>query len=234
MNAFQDRRVLIGLGAGAAVLAGVALAALLAKSGAPAGNSTEGNSTGRGLQVQMGGDEAKVDPNKMLRCFVGGKFVGQASLADCAKKNGVSAQALDVGLDQSGELAAANGDAQLQPLPPPDAAAANTVAPAPAPIPPVPAPKPVPSVSIASVGDCLRFSGDGWRDAAGGQATINACVQALFPARCPKAGEAIYGRWSGQTLRLVPGRVEISSNNRDFHTIAEQNPGTCAIGPVQP
>src|SRR5438045_3298453 len=102
MNAFQDRRVLIGLGAGAAVLAGVALAVMLAKGGAPAGNTSEGNSTGRGLQVQMGADEAKLDPNRTLRCFVGGKFVGEARLADCAKKNGVAAQALDVGLDQSG------------------------------------------------------------------------------------------------------------------------------------
>ncbi|MEO6339102.1 MAG: hypothetical protein ABIO39_03595 [Caulobacteraceae bacterium] len=232
MNAFQDRRVLIGLGAGAAVLAGVAMAVLLAKSGAPAGNTTEGNSTVRGLQVQMGADEAKLDPNRTLRCFVGGKFVGQASLADCAQKNGVSAQALDVGLDQSGELAAASGDTQLQPLPPPDAALANTTAPAPTP--PIPEPKPVSSASTAGVGDCLRFSGDGWRDAAGGAVPINACIQALFPARCPKAGEAIYGRWSGQTLRLVPGRVEISSNNRDFHPVAEQNPKDCAIGQVQP
>ncbi len=223
--------MLIGLGAGAAVLAGVAMAALLAKGGAAPGNTTA-DQPERGLQVQMGADEAKLDPNRMLRCFVGGKFVGQASLADCAKKNGVSAQALDVGLDQSGELAAASGDTPLQPLPPSDAAAANTVAPTPPAA--IPEPKPVVSASTAGVGDCLRFSGDGWRDAAGGAATINACIQALFPARCPKAGEAVYGRWSGQTLRLVPGRVEISSNNRDFHPIAEQNPKDCAIGQVQP
>ena len=226
--------MLIGLGAGAAVLAGVALAVLLARGAAPAKDADEGNSTARGLQVQMGADEAKVDPNKMLRCFVGGKFVGEASLADCAKKNGVSAQALDVGLDQSGELAGASGNnTQLAPLEPGNAtAAANTTAPAP--LPPPPEVKPVVSVSTAGAGDCLKFSGDGWRDAAGGAAPINACIQALFPARCPKAGEALYGRWSGQTLRLVPGRVEISSNNRDFHPIAEQNPRDCSIGPVQP
>jgi hypothetical protein len=34
-----------------------------------------------------------------------------------------------------------------------------------------------------------------------------------------------------QTLRLVPGRVEISSDNHSFHTLADQGAG-CAITPV--
>ena len=73
-----------------------------------------------GLVVQTGrDDDIKLDPKRPLRCFVNGQFVGELPLSDCAQKNGVATGALDVGLDQSGALAAANaGGAHLTPLSP--------------------------------------------------------------------------------------------------------------------
>jgi hypothetical protein len=72
-------------------------------------------STG-GLIVQTGRpDDAKPDPTTPLRCFVNGQFVGTATLADCARKNGVATQALDVGLDSAGAAAAGQPDSSLVP-----------------------------------------------------------------------------------------------------------------------
>src|ERR1700727_1121538 len=65
-----------------------------------------------GLVVVSGrDDDAKLDPKRPLRCFVGGQFVGELPLAVCAQRNGVATGALDVGLDQSGALAAATNGA---------------------------------------------------------------------------------------------------------------------------
>ena len=108
---------MLAAGGGAAVLAGILIAVFFMTRGAapPEAPPAKGS-----LQVETTGDDGKVDATRPLRCFVGGQFVGMVSLADCAKRNGVAAQALDVGLDQSGELAAAsNGQTVLRPLPPP-------------------------------------------------------------------------------------------------------------------
>ncbi len=71
----------------------------------PAAMTSSGN-----LTVQTGrDDDIKLDPNKPLRCFVGAQMVGELPLEDCARRNGVSRGAMDVGLDPSGNLAAANG-----------------------------------------------------------------------------------------------------------------------------
>ena len=40
--------------------------------------------------------------------------------------------------------------------------------------------------------------------------------------RCVKPGEAAYGRWGEETLRLVPRRVEASSDNRTFRPLVDQ------------
>ena len=58
---------------------------------------------------------------------------------------------------------------------------------------------------------------------------LNACVQALFAGRCEKSGGASYGRWGAQTVRLVPHRVEISSDNKSFRTLVEQADAGCSI-----
>ena len=73
-----------------------------------------------GLIVETGrADDTKLDPARPLRCFVGGAFVGEITLAECAKKNGVATGALDVGVDETGALAAADQAGMvLTPLPP--------------------------------------------------------------------------------------------------------------------
>lgn len=215
MNLLQDRRVLLAGGAGAALLAGVLIAVVLAGKPKPA--TDEGAAKGV-LQVELG-EQPKVDPNQQLRCFVGGKFIGSATLADCAQKNGVAAQALDVGIDASGALAA--GGESLKPLPQVAAPQATAVT-----APTAPVMQAAPSLTAAPVGECLRYGADGWRPA--GTVTQAVCVQTLFDGRCQAAGQALYGRWNNQTLRLVPGKVEASPDNRTFHTVAEQK-ADCSI-----
>jgi len=74
---------------------------------------------------------------------------------------------------------------------------------------------------------CWRYSGAEWRRLPG-DITLNACAQTLFAGRCERPGGATYGRWGEETLRLVPGRVEASSDNRSFHTVIDQGPN-CSI-----
>jgi hypothetical protein len=226
MNPLQDRRVLMAGGCAAALLAGVLIAVFLTAHGR---TPEAENATSPGeLQVQQV-EQPKLDPDRQLRCFVGGQFIGAATLADCAKKNGVSAQALDVGLDESGALAA--GGDSLKPLP--QVAPPVQVAIAQPPPPPVavqPPPTLGPTPAGAPIGECLRYGGEGWSPTGGGL-TLSACVQTLFAGRCERPGEALYGRWAGQTLRLVPGRVEASGDNHDFHGLADQG-RDCSIPPL--
>jgi hypothetical protein len=152
--------------------------------------------------------DTKVAATKPLRCFVAGKLVGEFTLAECATRNGVATDALDVGVDQTGALAASQpGRAVVTPLPPPAAAQ----------------PAPRASAAAGPSGACWRYEG-GWRRLPSDM-TLGACAQTLFAGRCVRAGDAAYGRWAQQTVRLVPGRVEISSDNRSFRTLIEQGPG---------
>jgi len=224
MDWLQDRRLLLTIGGGVLALLislGVALG-LVARDHKPPAPSPA--SVG-GLVVQMGApDNAKLDPAQPLRCFVGGQFVGMETLADCAKKNGVATKALDVGVDPNGALTAANGvDADLAPLPPGETAQASTPA----------TQEPTQSVPVQGpngpAADCLRYGGGAWHKAGDGL-TLSACVQALYSGRCVKTGEAAYGRWGGQTLRLVPHRVETSNDNRSFRNLVDQDDASCTIG----
>jgi hypothetical protein len=223
----KDRRTVIGLGGAVAVLLGVGLAvAVLSgdKSDEPPPASRSG------LVVEVGReDDGKLDPARPLRCFVGGAFVGEITLAECARKNGVATGALDVGVDETGALAAADvAGTVLTPLPPePEAAAPATGIAAPS------APTAPPVVAMPASGPssaCWRYQGAEWRRLPG-DLTVNACLQTLFAGRCERPGGATYGRWGDQTLRLVPGRVEASMDNRSFQTLVEQTPA-CAIPPV--
>lgn len=160
-----------------------------------------------------------IDTAKPLRCFVDGRLVGEMTLKDCAQRNGVASDALDVGLDASGALAAGQpGAAVVTPLPP---VAAPVAAPAPR------AATAAPAASGAAVGECWRYADSRWRKLPGAT-TLNGCAQALFAGRCENPGGASYGRWAQQTLRLVPGRIEISADNHSFRTLAEQGAG-CSI-----
>lgn len=185
-----------------------------------------------GLIVETGApDDGEVDPAMPLRCFVSGQYVGEVTLAECARRNGVATGALDVGLDQSGALAAADqAGTVLVPLPPQDVVTPVEAAPDTSTADPVTAGTPAVQPAVGPVGACWRYSGSEWRRLPG-DVGLNACVQTLFANRCEKVGSATYGRWMQQTLRLAPGKVEISPDNRSFRTLAEQGP-SCVIPPV--
>lgn len=219
---FQNRNVVLALGAGLAVLAGVLIAFLLAgKDKTPAGPPADKGS----LSVDVA-EAPTLDPTRKLRCYVNGQFVGETSLADCAQKNGVSAQSLDVGLDESGALVAAQTASLAPPpvLPPPPAVEDPQDDPA-----AVEDPRPTQQAdnstsdfeiapTQASGSACLRFTGGDWRQLSPGT-SLDTCKRLLFEGQCVRPGEANYGRWGDTTLRLVPGRIEQSSDNRRFRTV---------------
>lgn len=190
-----------------------------------------------GLQVEVGENtRASLDPAKPLRCFVDGKFVGLETLTVCAGKNGVAAQALDVGLDATGELAAAT-DVPLDPLPAVDVAA-ETPSPVAAPaLEPLPELGPVGGVQTTSsngaastASPCISHGPNGWTTVSEA-APLGQCVMLLFDGRCQTPGNALYGRWGDQTVRVVPGKVEISADGQTFTTLANQGQN-CTIPPI--
>ena len=216
------RRLLVIAGGAVLVVLLAGSAALLFKARDTANQPPPPAATG-GLVVQTGkADDGKLDPKKSLRCFVAGQFEGVETLADCARKNGVATEALDVGIDQTGALAAADGQggAALTPLPPTSAA------------PPVEASPETPTVALpparGPVGDCLRYANSTWRKV-GTAMPLGVCVQTRFSGRCEKVGGASYGRWGDNALRLVPHRVEMSDDNRSFRLVVEQIDDGCVI-----
>lgn len=225
MDLLKDRRIILGGGAALALLAGLGIAVAL-MSGHDKKPAEEPPASRAGLIVETGrDDDGKLDPARPLRCFVGGSFVGEITLAECARKNGVATGALDVGVDETGALAAADqAGTVLTPLPPTPTVSAPAAA--------TPS-SPATSQTTAGVsantplGACWRYAGNEWRRLPG-EITLNACAQQLFGGRCERTGGATYGRWGEETLRLVPGRVEISSDNRSFHTAFDQGPN-CSI-----
>lgn len=225
MDFLKDRRIVLVLaGAAVALLAGLAIAWTLVAQ--HRGETTPPPPASRaGLVIDSaGGGDARMDSTTQLRCFVAGQFVGEMTLAACAKRNGVSTDALDVGLDPSGALAAADqAGAMITPLPPAASKADEA-----APVEPASAPA-APQVANGPLGACQRYAEGQWHRMPG-EVALGACVQALFAGRCERAGEAAYGRWAQQTLRLAPGRVEISGDNRNFRLLMEQ-PGCPAAPP---
>jgi len=210
MDSPKRNRIALLVGGGAAALiAGLAIAWSL--SGGHRGETPPPAPASKGGLIidSNTSPDTKVAPTKQLRCFVAGQLVGEFTLAECAQRNGVATDALDVGVDPSGALAATHqAGTVLTPLPPPEAA------------------KPEPKIETAAggpVGTCWRYEG-GWRKLPADM-SLSACTQTLFAGRCEKPGAALYGRWAQQTVRLVPGKIEISSDNRTFHTLAEQTAG---------
>jgi len=227
---FKNQRAVVGLGTVLAIALGAGLAVVV-KSGVKPKVPTPALHTG--LVVEVGReDDGKLDPARPLRCFVGGAFVGEITLSECARKNGLDTGALDVGVDETGALAAADqAGTVLTPLPPGPTPEDPVAAPAPAVI-PAPSATPAPAITPASgpLAACWRDQGGEWRRLPA-EMGLNVCVQALFAGHCERPSGATYGRWGDQTLRLLPGHVEASADNRTFHTLAEQ-PASCAIPPI--
>lgn len=224
MEFLKDRRTLLVLVGGAlALLAGVVIATMLVGKSRNENTPPPPASQG-GLVVETGApDDGRMDPARPLRCYVAGQYVGEITLAECAKRNGVATGALDVGVDPAGNLAAADqAGTMLTPLPPQP----ETVVPA-QPQPNVPAPAPAATPATGPAGSCWRYADGGWRKLPN-DLTLNGCIQALFAGRCERPGGATYGRWMQQTLRLVPGKVEVSGDNRSFRPLAEQA-SNCSI-----
>lgn len=219
MDWSSDRRVRWAVVAGAALLLLVLAAAYL--RGVSPRRSAPAARTGPrpALQVRMGETgSARLDPKAPLRCFVGGRFVGATSLAECARRNGVDPGRMDVGVDTSGQVAAAGaGEAELAALPE-DGAETPTAT----------APEAAPSAAVRPGGACLRHAGGQWREAGVGL-SLRACVRTLFEGRCVRPGEALYGRYGERTLRLVPGRVEGSTDDRNFSFVTGQDAEACQL-----
>lgn len=211
----KDNRVIIAIGAGLVIIAAVVLALIFTGGGDKTPEAPPASKGG--LTVDLA-DAPSLEPTRELRCFVDGQFVGMATLADCARRNGLATDALDVGLDETGALAAAPTASFA---PPPELPPVQTVETPTTPrietAPSAPAPAPV-----ASGSPCLRYTGSDWRVLSNGMSR-NACVTALYAGTCVRPGEAQYGRWGDTTLRLVPRRVEQSGDNSRFRTLAEQD-----------
>lgn len=226
MDLLKDRGTALAVaGAAVALLAGLAIAWTLTSR--HRGEAIAPPPASRaGLVIDSAEvSNGRMDPTKPLRCFVAGQPVGELTLAECAKRNGVATDALDVGVDQTGALAAADpAGAMLTPLPPPGASSVQ-----PAPVEAQPIQPALPQIVSGPPAACWRYAEAQWRRLPVDM-TLNACVQTLFAGRCERAGEAAYGRWAQQTLRLTPGRVEISPDNHSFRTLVEQ-PG-CATLPA--
>lgn len=211
MSLFSSRRAVVFIGMGLALTAGLAIAAFLL-SNDPGPKEPPPASQG-GLVVETGrDDDIKLDARRPLRCFVSGRLIGELPLSECARRNGVATGALDVGLDSSGALAAAQGaSAEITPLPPQGAdqtAGGDEAA------------KP-PTQAVKSA--CWRYGGADWTRLPD-PLTLEGCVEALYSGVCER-GPPAYGRWGERTLRLVEGRVEVSPDNRNFRPLRAAAPG---------
>ncbi|MGV8953261.1 MAG: hypothetical protein ACOH2M_19345 [Cypionkella sp.] len=213
----QDNRILIAIGAGIAIVAAVVIALLF--SGGRDQPTTPPPASQGGLTIDVA-DAPGLDSERELRCFVNGQFVGMATLASCARQNGLATEAMDVGIDQSGAAAAfvlPAGPPPVEDVPLDDMDGQSM------PIEQVePARGSTEPVRVGSA--CLRHTGSDWRSLSGNM-SLNACVQALYAGTCVRPGDAQYGRWGDTTLRLVSRRVEQSADNSRFSTLVEQDRG---------
>ncbi len=222
----QSRWIWLGAGAAVAVVVAVALALVLSSGHK---NDPKMTDAPPGLTFNVSDPTPQLDSKKPLRCYVNGADVGDLTLAECAKKNGVAAQGLDVGLDDNGNVVAApTGSLTPTPTPPASAGAAPDKTSPQAQAPEQTAevvPDTAPTAGPAGV--CLRYNSNSWNKLAD-NVTLGQCVRMLYDQRCVSPGNASYGRWADKTLRLVPHRVEISDDNTNFRLLVEQGQG-CSV-----
>ena len=220
----QKRWIGIGIGAAVAIVVGIILA-----MGVSRGHKDDEkmNDQPTGLTFKVADPAPSLDTKKPLRCYVNGAYVGDVTLAECAKKNGVAAQQLDVGIDDNGNQVAAP-TASLVPVPgaPGSAEAAQ-------PADPAQGAEIVPPTATAAgpTASCLRYSSNSWNKLAE-NITLGQCAVLLFDTRCVSPGQAAYGRWGTKTLRLVPRRVEQSDDNTTFRPLVDQGQG-CSVPMVR-
>lgn len=212
----NDNRIIIVIGTGLAVLGAIVAALVFGSDREPSGEVPP--AARGGLTVALA-DAPGLEPTRALRCFVDGQFVGMATLTECAQRNGLATDALDVGLDESGNLAAAPTASLAPPpeLPEIDVTELDPMLPD-----DLPAEPSRPVVKQASGSACLRHTGSDWRTLSSSM-SLDACVQALYAGTCVRPGDAQYGRWGETTLRLVPRRVEQSDDNSRFRVLADQD-----------
>lgn len=215
----NDNRTIIAVGVAIAVVAAIALALVF---GGQKKRPDEPPPAARGGLTVDVADAPVLEPTRELRCYVDGQYVGMATLADCARRNGVATDALDVGIDATGELGAAP-TASFTPPPEQPPVELVEVQPQPQPVPQPTQPQPTAQPAQAGAA-CLRHAGGEWRSVGAGL-SLNACVRALYGGTCVRPGEALYGRWGETTLRLVPRRVEQSHDNNRFTTLTAQDAG---------
>lgn len=227
----KDQSRWMWIAGGAALAIGVAVFLALALNSGHR-NDPKMNGQPTGMTIVTSDPVPTMDAKKLLRCYVDGLDVGDMTLAECAKKNGVASQKLDVGTDDNGNVVAAP-TGSLTPIPTAPASAmpgkpveVHAAAPDPI-IEEAPAVKPV----SGPTGVCLRYNSNSWNKIADNM-TLGQCVQALYDTRCVSPGQASYGRWADKTLRLVPRRVEISDDNASFRTLVEQGKG-CSVPMVR-
>jgi len=218
----RDQKRWIAIGVGAAVAIGVGIVLAMGVSHGHK-NDEKMNDQPTGLTFTVADPAPSLDVKKPLRCYVNGAYVGDITLADCAKKNGVAAQQLDVGIDDNGnQVAAPTGSL----VPVPGAPASGDVA---QPADPAQGAEIVPPTAMASgpTAACLRFSSNSWNKLSD-NVTLGQCAILLFDTRCVSPGQAAYGRWGSKTLRLVPRRVEQSDDNATFRPLVDQGQG-CSV-----
>ncbi len=224
MQFAKDNRTIIAIGVGLAILAAVVLALMFSGGREPAAPKDADAPEPGGLRVDVG-DAPALEATRQLRCFVAGQFVGMATLSDCAQRNGLATDALDVGLDETGALAAAP-TASFAPPPALPATTADAgvgmASDTPAAEKPVPQPQQQQRAERVSGAPCLRFTGSDWRQISNDM-SLGQCVQSLYAGTCLRPGDAQYGRHGNLTLRLVPRRVEQSNDNNRFRILAEQD-----------
>ena len=219
MDLLKDPRIVVGGGVAVALVAGI-VAAMVIGAGGKDPVAPPPASQG-GLVVEVGREDVRLDPARKLSCYVNGQSVGMTTLSECASRNGISSGQLDVGIDLSGEMAFGELGAGLTPMPPD-----LTVAPI-TPLNPAPATlSTTPAIERGPTATCWRYADRVWVRMA--DMPLGACVSRLFNGRGERPGGATYGRWGEQTLRLVPGRIEQSSDNRSFRTLVEQGTN-CAV-----
>ena len=206
----RDRRLAIAAAAIVLALA-VGLGLIWLEWARGPGPALEASSDVDSLQVEMGSSDPSEALARQVRCFAEGQYVGMLTLSACAERNGVQPGAMDVGIDSEGQASAEVAQGSVAAAPSDTLAASGLPAEAGPPV----------------LAGCWLNTGS-WRKLADG-VTLDACVQALFSGRCAAPGSAVYGHWADETLRLVPGRVERSNDNRTFQLLALQAPGNCAV-----